>query len=121
MVHHLNALDAETHCHSSETTVLGKPSGRDSVKSTDTTREVADEEDRHYLPMKYADPFYSSASVDGKKQVGIMEASLEEEILILGEEEQELGDECRKLERNAESVSSEMFAECQVCYNISCS
>lgn len=121
IVHHLIALDAATHGHSSETTGLGKPSGRDSIKDTDTTQEVAVEEDRDYLPMKYADPFHTSASLDGKKQIGITEASLEEEILILGEEEQDLGDERRKLERNAESVSSEMFAECQVCYYILCS
>nr|GMC59385.1 DNA repair protein UVH3 isoform X1 [Ipomoea batatas] len=39
--------------------------------------------------------------------------SLVEEMLILGEERKELGDEQRRLERNAESVTSEMFSECQ--------
>ncbi|TXG54627.1 hypothetical protein EZV62_019883 [Acer yangbiense] len=43
----------------------------------------------------------------------LMEASLEEEMLVLDQECSNLGDEQRKLERNAESVSSEMFAECQ--------
>uniref|UniRef100_A0A2N9I1V5 DNA repair protein UVH3 n=1 Tax=Fagus sylvatica TaxID=28930 RepID=A0A2N9I1V5_FAGSY len=43
----------------------------------------------------------------------VAEANLEEEMLILDQEYLNLGDEQRKLERNAESVSSEMFAECQ--------
>ncbi|XP_042502113.1 DNA repair protein UVH3 isoform X2 [Macadamia integrifolia] len=45
-----------------------------------------------------------------------MEASktaLDQELLHLRQERINLGDEQRKLERNAESVSSEMFAECQ--------
>ncbi|KAL1193371.1 DNA repair protein UVH3 [Cardamine amara subsp. amara] len=45
--------------------------------------------------------------------VEFSEAHLEEEIRVLDEEYVNLGDEQRKLERNAESVSSEMFAECQ--------
>ncbi|XP_021639284.2 DNA repair protein UVH3 isoform X2 [Hevea brasiliensis] len=46
-------------------------------------------------------------------QAGMSEASLREEILTLGQEFTNLGDEQKKLERNAESVSGEMFAECQ--------
>ncbi|KAG9448758.1 hypothetical protein H6P81_008723 [Aristolochia fimbriata] len=42
-----------------------------------------------------------------------LEADLDEEILRLRQEQETLGDEQRKLERNAESVSSEMFTECQ--------
>ncbi|KAJ3676310.1 hypothetical protein LUZ60_003722 [Juncus effusus] len=41
------------------------------------------------------------------------EANLEEEISILKQEQINLGDQRRKLESHAESVSSEMFAECQ--------
>ncbi|ONK63702.1 uncharacterized protein A4U43_C07F18000 [Asparagus officinalis] len=41
------------------------------------------------------------------------EATLDEEICLLRQERLILGEEQRKLERNAESVSSEMFAECQ--------
>lgn len=48
-------------------------------------------------------------SSDGRKE----EARLDKEMLLLGEEQRELGDKQKKLERNAESVSSEMFAECQ--------
>jgi DNA excision repair protein ERCC-5 len=45
--------------------------------------------------------------------VEFSEANIEEEIRVLDQEFVSLGDEQRKLERNAESVSSEMFAECQ--------
>ncbi|KAK3018281.1 hypothetical protein RJ639_003549 [Escallonia herrerae] len=48
-----------------------------------------------------------------KEEFEITEASLEEEMLDLDKERADLGDEQRKLERNAESVSSEVFAECQ--------
>ncbi|GFZ19457.1 5'-3' exonuclease family protein [Actinidia rufa] len=41
------------------------------------------------------------------------QASLEEEMLNLRKEHIDLADEQRKLEHNAESVSGEMFAECQ--------
>lgn len=43
----------------------------------------------------------------------ILEGHLEEEILFLGKEREELGTEQRRLERDAESVSNDMFAECQ--------
>lgn len=43
----------------------------------------------------------------------ILEGHLEEEILFLGKEREELGSEQRRLERDAESVSNDMFAECQ--------
>ncbi|PIA62144.1 hypothetical protein AQUCO_00200266v1 [Aquilegia coerulea] len=45
--------------------------------------------------------------------IEVSEASLDEEMLHLRQERMDLADEQRKLERNAESVSSEMFAECQ--------
>lgn len=52
---------------------------------------------------------------DENVQFNDMEANLEEEMHILSQERMNLGDEQRRLERNAESVSSEMFTECQVC------
>ncbi|XVF60355.1 hypothetical protein PTKIN_Ptkin08bG0038400 [Pterospermum kingtungense] len=55
----------------------------------------------------------STVNGDDSMEVEFTEASLDEELLILGQECMNLGDEQRKLERNAESVSSEMFAECQ--------
>ena len=45
----------------------------------------------------------------------ISENNLEKEISFLRQEQVDLGNERRKLESHAESVSSEMFAECQVC------
>ncbi|CAN8266105.1 unnamed protein product [Cochlearia groenlandica] len=57
----------------------------------------------------------SSTYIEEKSSVpvGFSEANLEEEMRVLDQEYVSLGDEQRKLERNAESVSSEMFAECQ--------
>ncbi|KAK3033566.1 hypothetical protein RJ639_032414 [Escallonia herrerae] len=55
----------------------------------------------------------SAVMCGSKEQFDITEASLEEEMLDLDKERADLGDEQRKLERDAESVSSEMFAECQ--------
>ncbi|MCD9638800.1 hypothetical protein HAX54_022953 [Datura stramonium] len=52
-------------------------------------------------------------SAGSKEDQKVMMASLEEEMHVLDKEREKLGDEQRKLERNAESVSSEMFAECQ--------
>ncbi|XP_056169922.1 DNA repair protein UVH3 isoform X2 [Syzygium oleosum] len=46
-------------------------------------------------------------------QLEFAKADLEEEMRKLGQESMKLGDMQKKLERNAESVSSEMFAECQ--------
>ncbi|KAG1331724.1 DNA repair protein UVH3 [Cocos nucifera] len=43
----------------------------------------------------------------------LFEANLDNEISLLRQECLDLGNERRKLERNAETVSSEMFAECQ--------
>ncbi|CAO2816559.1 unnamed protein product [Amaranthus hypochondriacus] len=40
-------------------------------------------------------------------------SSLEDELLVLDQEFKNIGDEQRKLERNADSVNAEMFVECQ--------
>ncbi|CAH9092387.1 unnamed protein product [Cuscuta epithymum] len=59
---------------------------------------------------------FMGSPVDGNIQrdhVEFTAESLEEEIITLGEERKELVNEQRRLERNAESVTSEMFAECQ--------
>ncbi|KAE9449160.1 hypothetical protein C3L33_18941, partial [Rhododendron williamsianum] len=50
---------------------------------------------------------------DKIKPMEVTEASLEEERINLSRERIDLEDEQRRLERNAESVSSEMFTECQ--------
>lgn len=51
---------------------------------------------------------------DNNNEQEIVEDRLEEEMMFLDKEREELGSEQRKHERDAESVSSEMFAECQV-------
>lgn len=48
-------------------------------------------------------------------EIEITEDELTNRISVLEQERLNLGDEQKRLERNAESVSSEMFAECQVC------
>ncbi|CAA7032062.1 unnamed protein product [Microthlaspi erraticum] len=61
-------------------------------------------------------PFNIESIIDLEEKgvpVELSEANLEEERRVLDQEYISLGDEQRKLERNAESVSSEMFAECQ--------
>ncbi|GMI68417.1 hypothetical protein HRI_000511000 [Hibiscus trionum] len=50
---------------------------------------------------------------DNIEEIKFSETRLDEELLTLGQECINMVDEQRKLERNAESVSSEMFAECQ--------
>ncbi|KAL6143321.1 hypothetical protein ACLB2K_054016 [Fragaria x ananassa] len=49
----------------------------------------------------------------GDADIEVTKANLEEEMLILDQECMDLGDERRRLERNVESVSSEMYTECQ--------
>ena len=55
---------------------------------------------------------------DHEQPTEVAEASLEEQMLNLRKECIDLADEQRKVERNADSVSGEMFAECQVCTQI---
>ncbi|XP_073261818.1 DNA repair protein UVH3 isoform X3 [Populus alba] len=86
----------------------------DSVNGSDFAEKLDGEkkaEDHHSERECYIS---KSASMDNEnEQVNFTEASLENEMLILDQEYSNLGDEQRKLERNAESVTSEMFAECQ--------
>ncbi|KAK8717056.1 hypothetical protein V6N13_044337 [Hibiscus sabdariffa] len=55
----------------------------------------------------------STVKGNNSEEIKFSESTLDEEMLILGQECINMVDEQRKLERNAESVSSEMFAECQ--------
>ncbi|KAH6774456.1 5'-3' exonuclease family protein [Perilla frutescens var. frutescens] len=96
-----NLFQAESDEHFNNT---GKPSVDDSVIDVDEL--ASDEIDGNFLMEKEANENYYQ---DHK----IVEDRLEEEILFLGKEREELGSEQRRLERNAESVSNDMFAECQ--------
>lgn len=53
--------------------------------------------------------------VEKTSSAEITEDELMNRISVLEQERLNLGDEQKRLERNAESVNSEMFAECQVC------
>ncbi|XP_020674035.1 DNA repair protein UVH3 isoform X1 [Dendrobium catenatum] len=57
--------------------------------------------------------FSEEASMQEGDKIAASKSNLHDEIFLLEQERAFLGDEQRKLERNAESVSSEMFAECQ--------
>ncbi|KAH0470975.1 hypothetical protein IEQ34_000698 [Dendrobium chrysotoxum] len=57
--------------------------------------------------------FSEQASLQDGDKIAASKSNLQDEIFLLEQERAFLGDEQRKLERNAESVSSEMFAECQ--------
>lgn len=102
--------------HSKWATETERHSEKDSLEDINIAQELAEEEVCEYLSSKGEDPLDKVGSSGCRMEdIKITEASLEKEMLILGEEFKELGYKQRKLERNAESVSSEMFAECQVC------
>ncbi|RRT76349.1 hypothetical protein B296_00030179 [Ensete ventricosum] len=58
-----------------------------------------------------------SAQISLENQMEVSEASLDKEISLLRQERVNLGNEQRMLERDAESVNNEMFAECQVLFS----
>ncbi|KAL0377459.1 UNVERIFIED_CONTAM: DNA repair protein UVH3 [Sesamum radiatum] len=99
--------------HARDTAKLGKISADDSVTDLDGAKELGKEKIYGFFSMEKDDTTRNSSFMDYDKEQEIMEAHLEEEMLFLGKEREELGSEQRKLERNAESVSNEMFAECQ--------
>ncbi|KAL0450637.1 UNVERIFIED_CONTAM: DNA repair protein UVH3 [Sesamum latifolium] len=99
--------------HARDTAKLGKNSADDSVTDLDGANEMGKETIYGNFSMEKEDTTRNSSFMDDAKEQEIMEAHLEEEMLFLGKEREELGSEQRKLERNAESVSNEMFAECQ--------
>ncbi|KAG7981918.1 hypothetical protein I3843_04G023000 [Carya illinoinensis] len=80
---------------------------------TETQKLAAEEKNGNHVGEgghnKYGSPFEGNENLHAE----VIEGNLAEEIQILGQEYLSLGDEQRKLERNAESVSSEMFSECQ--------
>ncbi|XP_022845034.1 DNA repair protein UVH3-like [Olea europaea var. sylvestris] len=88
----------------------GKLSAKDLTTDGDAARNlvygdfsVEKEETKSNFAFTYKD----------EEEHEVAKARLEDELMVLGKEREELGSEQRKLERNAESVSSEMFAECQ--------
>ncbi|KAL3624214.1 hypothetical protein CASFOL_033030 [Castilleja foliolosa] len=92
---------------------IEKISAVDSVTDVDDTDLLVKEKIYDDFPMQKDAAARSSTFVTDGMDQEMMEDHLEEEITFLGKEREELGNEQRKLERNSESVSSEMFAECQ--------
>ncbi|KAK9061726.1 hypothetical protein SSX86_018909 [Deinandra increscens subsp. villosa] len=77
-------------------------------------QKVAEEGDSNAFDVQRQDDAIRFALNDmSDEQVETTKANLEEEMTNLTKERTDLGDEQRRLERNAESVSGEMFAECQ--------
>lgn len=103
---------------------LRKLSTKDSTDDLDFQQNLAAEkkfdnniEEREH--NKDNSPFEGNKNLqvevtEGNLDEEMLIGNLNEEMLILDQEYLNLGDEQRKLERNAESVSSEMFSECQV-------
>ncbi|KAK9271977.1 hypothetical protein L1049_002344 [Liquidambar formosana] len=114
-----NYSEAAPTCYLNETVDPTVSVGGSSVKPTAATKidaelKLAEEKDHNCYSME-REHYIDDSVIDGNKNIEaeITEASLQEEMLILGQESINLGEEQRKHERNAESVSSEMFAECQ--------
>lgn len=108
-------FQAELDDHFCDTEKLGNISADDSVTDVDGTKELAKEKIDGNFSMEK-----DEVKRNDNKEHEITEDHLEEEMLFLGKEREEIGSEQRKLERDAESVSSEMFAECQVCFRSYC-
>ncbi|KAL5582514.1 hypothetical protein UlMin_014956 [Ulmus minor] len=113
-----NNTEAWSSCPLVEITNLSVPSvepGKDElIHDIDNAEKmVAKSSHENYL-QESEHSLENSAIKDNKNlQFLVTEADLEEEMQMLGQEFVSLGDEQRRLERNAESVSSEMFTECQ--------
>ncbi|KZV55876.1 hypothetical protein F511_15726 [Dorcoceras hygrometricum] len=88
-------------------------SASDSSTDADCTKELTEENVFVGLSTENEMPDRNPSSIDVVEHV-VKDVDLQEEMIFLHKEREELGLEQRKLERNAESVSSEMFAECQV-------
>ncbi|KAJ0854621.1 putative exodeoxyribonuclease I [Helianthus annuus] len=81
---------------------------------TEEDIKVTEESDRNASHVQRQDEANKLVLNDmSNEEVEIAKANLEEEMTSLNKERSALGDEQRRLERNAESVSGEMFAECQ--------
>ncbi|KAL6960634.1 hypothetical protein U1Q18_038398 [Sarracenia purpurea var. burkii] len=95
-------------------TEQGESSVKESTTNHEMIQKLAKGTNRDNIAEQRGVEIENITSKDDKEQpVEVIEASLEEEMVNVSKERIDLADEQRKLERNAESVSSEMFAECQ--------
>ena len=87
----------------------------ESKSDFDVVQNITEERDTNTSYEQREDGAKKSVMPDmSEEQVSFTKASLEEEMKTLDKERNDLGDEQRRLERNVESVSGEMFTECQV-------
>lgn len=100
--------------HSNETTDPAIPPGETCIKGKTAVEQKLAEGNNHVNFFMEKERNMGNSVTEDKKNVqfGVTEDVLEE-MMILDQECLNLGDEQRKLERNADCVSSEMFAECQ--------
>ncbi|KAJ8544960.1 hypothetical protein K7X08_017543 [Anisodus acutangulus] len=104
---------AASHHYTHEATEFTKDFTEGLITDIDSAQNL-DEEGACDAPLFEGKDIFGKLDFTGNKEdQKVMMASLEEEMHVLDKEREKLGDEQRKLERNAESVSSEMFAECQ--------
>ncbi|KAL7612604.1 hypothetical protein Lser_V15G07736 [Lactuca serriola] len=97
-----------------ETTRPEATSVKESKSDFDIVQKVPEGRDRNASYEERNDDVSNFVLSDmSKEQIEITKANLEEEMTNLTKERTDLGDEQRRLERNAESVSGEMFTECQ--------
>jgi len=119
---HVNSVNDVTKNHEA---AFVRNSSEVSDSGTGKVASVAEQQESHtYVKSNMAkeDIFLAGLQEQGNNvefsaEDDIMElvgATLEDELLALGQEYENLGGEQRKLERNADSVNAEMFVECQV-------
>ncbi|XP_016496710.2 DNA repair protein UVH3 [Nicotiana tabacum] len=104
---------AASHHYTHESTELAKAFTEGFISDANSAQKLDEEGTCDDPLLEGKDLFGNLDSAGSKEDQKVMMASLEEEMDVLDKEREKLGDEQRKLERNAESVSSEMFAECQ--------
>ncbi|GMP29190.1 hypothetical protein CsSME_00004405 [Camellia sinensis var. sinensis] len=109
-----NVFEAAANYCLIEKTEHRESSVKESTANHDVAQKLPNEKNHDNVAGQRGDEMHEFTYKDATEQpIEVTEASLEEEMLNLSKERIDLGDEQRKLERNAESVSSEMFAECQ--------
>ncbi|XP_057482418.1 DNA repair protein UVH3 isoform X2 [Actinidia eriantha] len=108
----LNAFEAAENRRVLETIEHGDSSVKESTNH-DVVQKMSEEQKGDEMAEQRGSLIEKFTSKDDHEQPTEVAASLEEELLNLSKERIDLADEQRKLERNAESVSGEMFAECQ--------
>ncbi|KAL3833180.1 hypothetical protein ACJIZ3_007916 [Penstemon smallii] len=99
--------------HSCEAAKIGNIYANDSVTDPDGAKELFTDKNYGDFSVEKEDPTSKSSFLDADENPEVMKDRLDEEMLFLDKEREELGNEQRRLERNAESVNSEMFVECQ--------